>query len=443
MNINRTDLDSLNTLINITVDRIDFSEKVTSVLIDYRKNANIPGFRKGHVPMGMIKKQHEKAVIAEEVNKILRENLDKFIKEEKLELLGNPIPKPSDELLNWDSESLNFEFELGISPKFDVKLDILKKVVHFKIEPDDKMVNEQLDYVAKQYGKLVSKSKPDKNYEITAQFLNEAIEIDKMITFTFDDLKSKKVIKELKSESIGSVINIAIKNLFKDNDTAKRLLSIDEDKLVSIQGDELSVNIKEVNERIPADLNQELFDKLFEPGLVKSIAEFKDKTKENLQKQFEPQADQKLLNDVTEYLVEKTKFDLPSEFLKKWMQNSGKEPLTPEAAEEEFNKSEKGIRYQLIEGKIIKENKLDMTFDELKKFAASLVQNQMMQYGQKPDPQKIDGIVSNILSNQDETRRISEQLMSNKMLSFFKEKAPLKVKKVGFDAFVKQAYGKA
>ena len=443
MNINRTDLDSLNTLINITVDRIDFSEKVTSVLIDYRKNANIPGFRKGHVPMGMIKKQHEKAVIAEEVNKILRENLDKFIKEEKLELLGNPIPKPSDELLNWDSESLNFEFELGISPKFDVKLDILKKVVHFKIEPDDKMVNEQLDYVAKQYGKLVSKSKPDKNYEITAQFLNEAIEIDKMITFTFDDLKSKKVIKELKSESIGSVINIAIKNLFKDNDTTKRLLSIDEDKLVSIQGDELSVNIKEVNERIPADLNQELFDKLFEPGLVKSIAEFKDKTKENLQKQFEPQADQKLLNDVTEYLVEKTKFDLPSEFLKKWMQNSGKEPLTPEAAEEEFNKSEKGIRYQLIEGKIIKENKLDMTFDELKKFAVSLVQNQMMQYGQKPDPQKIDGIVSNILSNQDETRRISEQLMSNKMLSFFKEKAPLKVKKVGFDAFVKQAYGKA
>jgi len=443
MNINRTDLDSLNTLINITVDRIDFSEKVTSVLIDYRKKANIPGFRKGHVPMGMIKKQHEKAVIAEEVNKILRENLDKFIKEEKLELLGNPIPKASEELLNWDSESLNFEFELGISPKFDVKLDILKKVVHFKIEPDDKMVNEQLDYVAKQYGKLVSKSKPDKDYEITAQFLNEAIEIDKMITFTFDDLKSKKVIKELKSESIGSVINIAIKNLFKDNDTAKRLLSIDEDKLVSIQGDELSVNIKEVNERIPADLNQELFDKLFEPGLVKSIAEFKDKTKENLQKQFEPQADQKLLNDVTEYLVEKTKFDLPSEFLKKWMQNSGKEPLTPEAAEEEFNKSEKGIRYQLIEGKIIKENKLDMTFDELKKFAASLVQNQMMQYGQKPDPQKIDGIVSNILSNQDETRRISEQLMSNKMLSFFKEKAPLKVKKVGFDAFVKQAYGKA
>ena len=443
MNINRTDLDSLNTLINITVDRIDFSEKVTSVLIDYRKNANIPGFRKGHVPMGMIKKQHEKAVIAEEVNKILRENLDKFIKEEKLELLGNPIPKPSDELLNWDSESLNFEFELGISPKFDVKLDILKKVVHFKIEPDDKMVNEQLDYVAKQYGKLVSKSKPDKNYEITAQFLNEAIEIDKMITFTFNDLKSKKVIKELKSESIGSVINIAIKNLFKDNDTTKRLLSIDEDKLVSIQADELSVDIKEVNQRIPADLNQELFDKLFDPGSVKSIAELKDKTKENLQKQFEPQADQKLLNDVTEYLVEKTKFDLPSEFLKKWMQNSGKEPLTPEAAEEEFNKSEKGIRYQLIEGKIIKENKLDMTFDELKKFAASLVQNQMMQYGQKPDPQKIDGIVSNILSNQDETRRISEQLMSNKMLSFFKEKAPLKVKKVGFDAFVKQAYGKA
>ena len=134
---------------------------------------------------------------------------------------------------------------------------------------------------------------------------------------------------------------------------------------------------------------------------------------------------------------------MPADFLKRWMQTAGKEPLTPEAAIEEFDKSEKGIRYQLIEGKIIDEHKLEMTFEELKDFTATLVQNQMMQYGQQPDPTQIDGIVSNVLSNQDETRRISEQLMSNKMLTFFKDNTPLKVKKVCFDAFIKEAYGKA
>jgi trigger factor len=125
------------------------------------------------------------------------------------------------------------------------------------------------------------------------------------------------------------------------------------------------------------------------------------------------------------------------------MQNSGKKKLTIEQAVEEYNKSEKGIRYQLIEGKIISDNKLDISFDELKAFAGTMIENQMRQYGQQPEKKQIDGIVSNLLANKEETRRISEQLMSNKILSFFKENAPLKKKKVGFDTFVKEAYGKA
>ena len=132
MNINKTDLDSLNSVINMTIDRKDYEEKVSAVLSNYRKNANIPGFRKGHVPMGMIKKQYEQAVIADEVNKLLRENLDNYIKDEKLELLGNPIPKPPKEALNWKDPQLTFEFELGMAPKFDVKLGVLKKIIRSK-----------------------------------------------------------------------------------------------------------------------------------------------------------------------------------------------------------------------------------------------------------------------------------------------------------------------
>jgi trigger factor len=149
------------------------------------------------------------------------------------------------------------------------------------------------------------------------------------------------------------------------------------------------------------------------------------------------------MNDISEAMVEKTKFKLPADFLKKWIQTSGKEPLTEEQAIEEYDKSEKGIRYQLIEGKIINDNELKMSFDELKAFTETLVQNQMMQYGQIPEKEQLEGIVTNVLSNQEENRRISEQLMGDKMLKFYKEKAPLKIKKVGFDTFVKEAYGKA
>jgi trigger factor len=443
MDISKTDIDQLNSVINMTIDRKDYEKKVGSVLSDYRKNANIPGFRKGHVPMGMIKKQYEKAVIADEVNKLLRENLDKYIKDEKLELLGNPIPKASKEDLDWEASQLNFEFELGLAPKFNIKLDVLKKVVCYEIEPEKKMIQEQLIHIQKQYGKLVSQKKIEKGYEITAQFRNQEVELETMVNFSIEDIKSKKLILALNEAKTGAILSFPAKRLFKDNVTAKRLLSVDDKKLEDIFKVDVTIELKEINERILADLNQELFDKLYEPGTVSSVKDLEEKIKVGLQTQFEPQANQKLMNDISEVIVEKTKFKLPVDFLKKWIQTSAKEPMTKEEAINEFNKSEKGIRYQLIEGKIISENELNITFEELKDFTAIMVQKQMLQYGQTPEKEKLDEIVSNIMSNQEETRRISEQLMGDKMLNFYKDKAPLKTKKIGFDAFIKQAYAKA
>ena len=443
MDISKTDIDQLNSIINMTIDRKDYEKKVGSVLSDYRKNANIPGFRKGHVPMGMIKKQYEKAVIADEVNKLLRENLDKYIKDEKLELLGNPIPKASKEDLDWEASKLNFEFELGLAPKFDIKLNVLKKVVCYEIEPEKKMIQEQLIHLQKQYGKLVSQKKIEKGYEITAQFRNQEVELETMVNFSIEDIKSKKLILALNEAKTGAILSFPAKRLFKDNVTAKRLLSVDDKKLEDIFKVDVTIELKEINERILADLNQELFDKLYEPGTVSSVKDLEEKIKVGLQTQFEPQANQKLMNDISEAIVEKTKFKLPVDFLKKWIQTSAKEPMTKEEAINEFNKSEKGIRYQLIEGKIISENELNITFEELKDFTAIMVQKQMLQYGQTPKKEKLDEIVSNIMSNQEETRRISEQLMGDKMLNFYKDKAPLKTKKIGFDAFIKQAYAKA
>ena len=440
MNISKTDIDNLTAIVNISIDKKDYEQKVHSILKDYRKKANIPGFRKGNVPFGMIKKQYEKAVIADEVNKLLQENLDDYIKKENLELLGNPLPKEKNNSIDWNEGNMQFEFELGLAPKFEIKLDVLKKVTHYEIEANKKMIDEQLNHIQNQYGKIKAKKKIEKGFEINAQFKNQDIELDKIANFSLNDIKSRKAIKLLNESKVGSNLNLPSKGLFIDNTTTKRILGLDDENVKKLSKLYLSLEIKEVNERIPAEINQDLFDKLYKPGTIKSEKELKDKIKEGLQAQFKPQSNQKLMNDISETIVDKTKFKLPSDFLKKWIRSSGKEPMSEEAAIEEYNKSEKGIRYQLIEGKIIRDNNLKMTFEELKEFTENLIKKQMAQYGQVPEKEKLDGIVSNVLSNKDETKRISDQLMGDKILKFFIEKAPLKRKKVAFDTFIKQAY---
>ena len=439
MKISRKDNNPLNSLITIDIERNDFEEKVNKVLSDYRKKANIPGFRKGHVPMGMIKKQYETAVTADEVNKLLQENLDHYIREEKLNLLGNPLPVIQEDL-DWKAPKFSFDFELGLSPEFEINLTEKNKVTHYQITPPDSMIDDQVKNYRKQYGKLIAQKNLKGDFEITASIKNEAAEIETVNTFDLSEIKGKANLAAFRKSTVGDMVKLKYKSLFKDEPTATRILSVSVDKLKKIEG-EISFDIKEINERVLAEMNQEFFDKIYGPNRVKSEQEMRIKIIEGIEKQFEQQSDQKLLNDVTEYLVAKTNFDLPTEFLKKWMQNSGEKPLTAEAADEEYVRSEKGIRYQLIEGKIIDDHDLQIKFEELKTFAKEMISMQMQQYGQARLPdEELEGIVARVMSNQDEARKLSEQLMSKKLLEFYKSNLLLKKKKLTFDAFVKEAY---
>ncbi|NCF31514.1 MAG: trigger factor [Bacteroidetes bacterium] len=440
MKISRKDNDALNTLITINIERNDFENKVKEVLSDYRKKANIPGFRKGHVPMGMIKKQYETAVTADEVNKLLQQNLEQYLRDENLNILGNPLPVMKEEL-DWKANDFTFDFELGLSPEFEVKLTEKNKVIHYQITPTDEMINDQIKHYRKQFGKLVAQKIAKDDFEITSAIKNEAAEIETSHTFDLGQIKGKSNLAAFGKATVGDEIKLKFKGLFKDEATATRILSVSAEKLKDIKG-EISFDIKEINERVLAEMNQEFFDKIYGPDVVKSEEEMKAKITEGIEKQFEQQSDQKLLNDVTAYLVAKTKFDLPADFLKKWMQNSGEQPLTAEAAVEEYERSEKGIRYQLIEGKIIADQDLQIKFEELKEFAKEMILMQMAQYGQAGLPdEELEGIVARVMSNQDEARKLSEQLMSKKLLECYKSNLSLKKKKLSFDAFVKEAYG--
>ena len=438
MNITKKDIDNLNAVLTVEISADDYSEKVNKVLNDYRKNANIPGFRKGHVPMGMVKKQYGKAVLVEEVNKLLQENLHKYLTEEKLDVLGNPLPK-NDADIDWDSGDFAFEFELGLAPEFAV--DVTKKAVtQYKVVADSTMIDNQVKSIRKQYGKLISKTEVAKDDEITGTFVSTEKELENKATFSTEVIKGKKQLTALLGAKVGDAIVLKTKGMFKDEHDNERLLGVSHDDAHGLDI-EVTLTVEEINTREMAELDQELFDKLFGEGVVSSEEELKGKIKEDAERQFEQQSDQKLLNDVVESLIENTKFDLPSEFLQKWIQVSGEKQLTEDEAKEEFAKSEKGLRYQLIEGKLRAEHNLQVSFEELKDYSKNMIKAQMAQYGQmNPTEEEIEGVVARIMANQEEVNRLSEQLNTNKILEFFKENAKLKTKEITYEKFIKEAY---
>jgi len=439
MNITKKDIDSLNAVVTVDIKKEDYQEKVSKVLTNYRKTANVPGFRKGHIPMGMVKKQYGKAVLVEEVNKILQEELHKYLTEEKLEVLGNPLPKNETEI-NWDGEDFKFEFELGLAPKFDVDVKGKKAITQYKIVADEEMVDNQVKTIRKQYGKLISKSEVAEGDEITGTFVSEEKEINKKETFETDAIKGKTQLKKLIGAKVGDVVTLKTKGLFKNDHDNQKYLGVSHDDAHGLDVT-VTLTIEEINTREMAALDQELFDKLFGKDIVKSEDELKGKIKEDAEKQFEQQSDQKLLNDVVESLIENTKFDLPEEFLQRWIQVSGEKRLTEEEAKAEFERSDKGLRYQLIEGKLRAENNLQVSFEELKDYSKNMIKAQMAQFGQtNPSDEELDNIAARIMSNQDEVKRLSEQLNTNKLLAFFKENAKLKTKEVTYEKFVKEAY---
>ena len=438
MNISKEQIDDLNAVVTVNIEKGDYTDRVEKILKDYRKNANVPGFRKGHVPMGMVKKQYGKAVMVDEINKLIQESLNNYLTEEKLDVLGNPLPKEQEDF-NWDADDYKFEFELGLAPKFEVALQGKKPITHYKIVATEKMIDDQIKTIQKQYGKLTPVDTVSKENVVVGTFKNEEKEIDKKVSLELDHLQ-KKAQKQFIGAKVGDVVTINSQDLYENNQNLVSQIGIAQNEKDEISID-LDFTVSEINERILADLDQELFDKLFGEGNVTSVTELREKIKQDTEAQFVQQSDQYLLNTVTESVLEHTKFELPAEFLKRWLQISGEKQLSEDEAADEYEKSEKGLRFQLIEGKIITDNNLQITYDEIKDHAKLLIKGQMAQFGQlNPEDSELDEIAGRILGNKDEVKRISEQLMSQKLLTYYKEHANLKEKEVTFEDFVKEAY---
>ena len=439
MDITRENIDALNAVVKVDIIADDYQPKVDKILVDYRKKADIPGFRKGHVPMGMIKKQYEKSIMIDEVNKLLQDSLNTFLTEEKIDILGNPIPK-IDKDFSWDSETFSFEFELGLAPQFEVDLTSKKKVTQYIISADDALIDKEVENLQSRYGKMSAVDVIKDKTNVTGTFVNEQQQIENKSTINLSDLKGKANLKKFVGNKVGDVIELKTKGLFSDNHKLEGALGLSNDQIHGLDI-KVSFTIEETTEIELADLDQELFDKLFTDGSVKTVSELRKKIQEDAEKQFQQQADQQLLNSVTEYLIDNTSFDLPAAFLQKWLATAGEKELTPEQAIEEYNKSEKGLRYQLIQEKIIKDNDIKLDYEELKEYAKGFIRSQMAQFGNmNPEDTELDDIANRILANQEEAKKLQDQLLSQKLMTFYKEKMTFKTKKVTYEGFIKEVY---
>ena len=439
MDITRENTDALNAVVKVDIIADDYQPKVDKILVDYRKKADIPGFRKGHVPMGMIKKQYEKSVMIDEVNKLLQDSLNKYLTEEKIEILGNPIPR-SQENFTWDTKNFSFEFELGLVPQFEVNLTPKKKITQYVINADDSLIDKEVENLQSRYGKMSAVDIINENTNVTGTFVNEEKEIENKSTINLSDIKGKTNLKKFVGSKVGDIIELKTKSLFSDDSKLMGALGLSNEE---VEGLNIKVlfTIEETTEIELADLDQDLFDKLFTDGSVNSVTELRNKIKEDAEKQFLQQADQQLLNSVTEFLIDNTSFDLPSEFLQKWLATAGEKQLTSEQAAEEYNKSEKGLRYQLIQEKILKENDIKLDYEELKDYAKGFIRTQMAQFGNmNPEDAELDDIANRILGNQEEAKKLQDQLLSQKLMTFYKEKMTFKTKKVNYEGFVKEVY---
>ena len=437
MNIKKENLDALNAVIKVEFVEADYKEKVDKLLLDYRKKANIPGFRKGQVPIGMIKKQYEKSLMIDEVNKMLQSALGKYIVDEKLDILGSPLPRIKDDF-NWAAPPFSFEFELGLAPQFDIDLAAKNSVQLYKISATESLIDEEVQNIQARYGRMSSIDEVTEQANVTVTFVNEEMEINKKSTFRINELKNNKNV--LIGAKVGDVVALETKGMFEDDHRLQHVFGVSHD---IVHGLDITVEatIEDITKTELADLDQELFDKLFPDNSVTTATELRDKIKEDAEKQFEQQADQQFLNDVIEYLINNTQFDLPATFLQKWMQTAGEKPLTQEEAIAEYNKSEKGLRYQLMEGKIQRDNNITIDFKELVDYAIGFIRTQMAQFGNlNPEEKELEDIANRILQNKEEAQKLQSQLLSQKILKFYKETVNFETKNVTYDEFIEKMY---
>ena len=447
MKITQNNINDLQAELKVVITPEDYQEKVDKELKNYRKNAEIPGFRKGKVPMSVINKKYRIPVLVDQVNKLLQEDLYKYISSEKVKVLGSPMPKDSQQV-DWENTStFTFEFEIGLSPDLDVKITKKDKVKYYQIQADNKLVDNYANDIAKRYGAM---SKPEISEEGDLVFC-EIVQIDvdgnvmengvrNEATVSMDFISDKKIKKQFIGVTEGDSFIVNVMKAFSNHTDLSSMLNITHDQLHDLSSEDFQFTVKNVSRIKPSEMNQELFEKVYGKDSVKTEKEFKERIKDEAERSFVPESDRMLKNDVVTYLIDKIKFDMPDEFLKRWLVHTSEKKVTLEQIESEYDMYSKSLRWQLIENNILENYNVKVSTEEVENHTKSLITMQMQQYGQPvPQEEKMNEIVASILKKEDERKKIYDQLYDVKSLEVYKENFKLTEKAISYDDFVKLA----
>ena len=436
MQIEKKDLDNLSSQLTIKIDEKDYADKVEKKLKEYRKNMEMPGFRKGKVPMNLIKQKYERALIADEVNNQMQEAINNYLQENKIAILGYPIPSKDQKEIDWaTANEFEFNYDLGLAPEVDVDLSKLEGITDYKITADEKMIDEEVKKIQQQYGSFADLDVVKQDSYVLGTFTNDEENINSQTTVNMADL-TEEAQKALIGKKKGDVVTFNSANLYKDAHTMMHALNIDHDRVHGLNVP-LNFEVNGVFELKPAEINKELLDKVFGEGKIEDEAGLRQFIKEDIEKQLEQTSDNQLLNDVTDQLINKTEVALPKDFLIRWIEVDSQGQIKGEKAEEEYQKAEKGLKYQLIEEAIAKKYGIKVTYDDLLNLVKDLLKLQMLQYGQPlPDEAQINEIAANVLKNEEEVKRLSDQIIKKKLVNVYKEHVPLQKKEIGYNDYL-------
>jgi trigger factor len=446
MNITKENIDDLNSVLKVKIEKTDYEDKVETVLKDYRKKATIKGFRPGMVPIGLIKKMYGRAVQIDEINKVVTENIQKYITDEKLEILGDPLPK-ADEQDKIDFETqqdFTFSFELGLTPPFELKLSKKNKVNQYEIIVDEKMRSQYFENYTRRYGELKKADQIEEKDVVKGKI--EAIDENGNVipegpsveetSLGIDIIKDKKIKKEFIGKNIHDTIDFDLKKAFPNDTEIAGILHKKKEEVADL-GANYRFTVNEISRFYPAELGKELFDRIFGEGVINSEEEFMKKIEEEIVANLKRESDFKLMMDIKNMTMEKTDFQLPEEFLKKWLLRVN-EKSTAEQIEKEFDSFRKDLKWQLIRNKVARDNEVKISEEELQKESENITRYQFQQYGLfYATDEQIVNYAKETLKRDEDAKRIADKILDEKVILLIKELVKLENKSVTTEEFNK------
>ena len=439
MDIQLENNSSTEALIKINLKEADYQPKLKEKLKSFSKEATIKGFRPGKVPISLIEKMYGKSIMVEEINKILVDSLKDYIKKNDIKIIGDPLPNNEKaKEIYWDTKKeFDFEYSIGLIDDFKYNLDF--KINKYQIKVEKKVLNEAIDDLKKQYGKMTNPEISENGDSIFGTLVQSSSE------FTKDGLISiEKVSKKLQKSFIGvkkeDVIKVDIKKLFDDDKDLIEVTGLSDEEIKELEG-EFDITVKNVNRVESAEMNQEFFDKIFGEGKVKSEEEFLEEYSKIFEKNYDQESEYLLAHQLQEKVLKETKLEIPEKFYKKWILATN-EGTTEEDLEKDFEHYIRDLKWTLIKNRIADDNESKVDYADAIDYTKKMYQAQFggMELNEEMD-KSLETMANNYLqqNNGENYMNVLNQLKTEKIIEVFKQKAEISVKKVTRDEFDKKA----